>query len=204
MKKYLIVIAVLLLTACSHEPKATNTNVVNINKEDNSPEMKSLKEALAKYTEATISHDAKTLVSFVYPKVFTIVPKEKMLKMLTKTFSSKDAPIIKDVKHTKIEPIKKYDKGIYSIITSSITTVIKSPRPNDGKFEIYMLQSLKRNLNTKATITLDKKKHIFSIRHSTKTIALNEKGSWKFIGFKQAKKYISKGIFPSTLIDKIK
>ncbi len=200
MRKYLLLIAVLLLTACTPEPKSSFTN---IDKND-SKEMKSLKISLSEYTEATISNNIEILVSFMYPKVFTVVPKEKMLKMLTKTFHSGNVPKVKNVKHIKIEAIKKYDAGIYSIITSSMTTVIKSPRPNDKKFEEYMLTTLQNQIASRGTVTLDKEKHLFNIQHTNKTIALNEEGSWKFIGFKQAKKYIAKGIFPLMLIDKLK
>ena len=199
MRKYLLLIAVLVLTACTSEPKPSFTN---IDKND-SKEMKSLKISLSEYTEATISNDIDTLVGFIYPKAFTFLPKEKMIKMFKKTFSSGNAPEVKDVNHTKIEAIKKYDAGIYSIITSSMTTVIKSPKPDNQKAEAYLLTTLQKQIGSRGTVTFDKEKHLFNIQHSNKTIALNEEGSWKFIGFKQAKKYIEKGIFPLTLIDKL-
>jgi hypothetical protein len=199
MKNFLLLIAVLVLTACTPEPKPA---LAGINKQD-SKEMQSLKVSLSKYTQATISNDVQTLVGFMYPTAFSIIPKEKMIKMLSKTFSSGKVPNIKDVEHTEITPIKKYDKGIYSIITSSLTTVIKSPQPNDKKFEQDILKTLQKQLGTRGIVTLDKEKHLFNIQHTNKTIALNEDGSWKFIGFKQAKKYINKGIFPVMLIDKL-
>ena len=201
MRKYLLLIAVLLLTACTSEPKPliTTTKVDN----NKSKEMASLKMSLAEYTKATISKDIDTLVTFIYPKAFTIVPKDKMIMMLTKTFSSGNVPEIKDVHHTKIEPIKKYDAGVYSIITSSMTTVIKSPQPDNQKVEEYLLETLQKQIGSRGTVTFDKEKHLFNIQHSNKTIALNEEGSWKFIGFKQAKKYIDKGIFPLELIEKL-
>lgn len=203
MKKYLIVVSILLLTACT--PNNTTPKEINSQKSSESKEMKSLKVALAKYTEATKSNDIDTLVTFIYPKVFTIAPKEQMVKSLKKIFNSGKMAKIEDVKHIDIEPIKKYDAGIYSIITSSMKTVIKSPRPNNKKFEEYMLESLKTELSSKGgVVTLNREKHLFYIQHTSKTIALNEDGSWKFIGFKQAEKYIDNEIFPKKLINKIK
>jgi len=200
MRKNILLIAILLFTACTSEPQPSSTG---IDKKDNNKEMKALKSSLSEYTEATVSNDIEKLVGFIYPKAFTIIPKEKMINMFKKTFSSGNVPKVKDVKHTKIEDIKKYDKGVYSIITSSMTTVIKSPRPDDKKFEEYMLTTLQKQIASKGTVTLNKEKHLFNIQHSNKTIALNEEGSWKFIGFKQAKKYIDKGIFPLMLIEKL-
>jgi len=200
MRKYLLLIVILLFTACTSEPQPSASG---INKSDNK-EMKSLKTSLSEYTEATVSNDINKLVGFIYPKAFTIIPKEKMVSMFKKTLSSGNIPKVKDVKHTKIEAIKKYDAGVYSIITSSMTTVIKSPRPNDKKFEEYMLKTLQKQIASKGMVTLNREKHLFNIQHSSKTIALNEDGSWKFIGFKQAKKYIEKGVFPKELIEKLK
>jgi len=209
MKNTLLSITLLFLTACNtpepQEKSKLDSNhlpYVTIEKSD-TKEMKELKTALSKYTQATIDNDIKTLIDFIYPKAFTIVSKEKMLKMLNTTFDSGKVPKVKDVKHTKIEEIKKYDAGLYSIITSSMTTIVKSPRPDDAKFETYMLETLQKRLSSRGTVTLDKEKHLFNILHTNKTIALNENGSWKFVGFKQAEKYISKGIFPLSLIDKL-
>ena len=202
MKRYLLFIAVLLFTACTSEPQPS---IVSIDKNNShSKDMKSLKISLEKYTKATISNDIDTLIGFIYPKAFTIVPKEKMLKMFKKTRSSGNIPIVKDIRHTEITPIKKYDAGVYSIITSSMITVIKSPRPNDKKFEDYMLTTLQNQIGSRGMVTLNKNKHLFNIQHTNKTMALNEKGSWKFIGFKQAKKYINNRIFPLMLIEKLK
>ena len=184
MRKYLLLIAIILFTACTSEPQPS---FAGIDKND-SKEMKALKISLSEYTEATVSNDIETLVGFIYPKAFTVVPKEKIIKMLTKTFNSGNIPKVKDVKHTNIDAIKKYDAGLYSIITSSMTTVIKSPKPDSQKSEASLLTTFQKQIGSRGTVTLDKEKHLFNIQHSNKTIALNEDGSWKFIGFKQAKK----------------
>jgi len=202
MSKNLLLIAILLLTACTSEPKPTTLQHVTIESKD-TKEMKALKIALSEYTQATIDDDVTTLISFIYPKAFKIVSKEKMETMLNKTFRSGTAPKVKAVKHKTVEPIKKYTQGLYSIITSSISSVVKSPRPDDLKFEKYMLKILKEKLASRGTVTVNQEKHIFNVEHINKTLAVNENGSWKFIGFKQAEKYISKDIFPIDLIDKL-
>lgn len=198
MRKYLLIVFLMLLTACN----STTPTPSNLSKNDNK-EMKSLNLALSEYTQATLSNDVNKLISFIYPKLFTIVSKDKMINMLRRNFKSGQIPKIKDVKHLKIEPIKKYDAGLYSIITSSMTTILKSPRPNDNKFEAYMLATVQRQLGAEGNVTLDREKHLFNVQHTTKTIALNEEGSWKFIGFKQVPKYIENGIFPKMLIERV-
>ena len=205
MKNTLLLITILLLTACTPAPETSNIDMnMNMDMDTNdTKEMKNLKNALSKYTQATIDNDVDVLVGFIYSKAFSIVPKEKMLEMLKKAFKSGKVPKVKNIKHTKIEEIKEYDKGLYSIISSSMTTIVKSPRPNDPKFEQYMLKTLQKRLSSRGTVTIDKEKHLFNIQYTNKTMALNENGKWKFVGFKQAEKYISKGIFPLTLIEKL-
>ena len=200
MRTIITIITILLFTACSNTEPKPNHETMN---KSETKEMKSLKKALSIYTQATINNDSETLVTFIYPKAFTVVPKKEILKMLKRTFASGKVPKIENVKHIKIEKVQKFDDGLYSIITSSMNTIIKSPRPDDLEFEEDRLKKLQKRLSSRGKVTLDKERHLFNIQHTNKTIAVNEDGSWKFIGFKQAEKYISNGIFPLTLIEKL-
>ena len=212
MRNFFLMSTILfLITACTSTTKPmpkvkvkskASLSYVTIDKND-SKEMKSLKVALSEYTEATINNDVEKLVSFVYPKTFQIISKESMLKTLKKAHATGKIPSVKNIKHLTINPIKSYDKGFYSIITSSMTTVLNSPQVGNEAFEDYMLDMLQHKFASKGTVTLDKKKHQFNIQHKNKTIALNENNSWKFIGLKKVKQYIKRGIFPKTLIEKI-
>jgi len=191
------------ITACTSKPKPkANISYVTIYPDD-SEERKSLKTALSQYTDATVTNNVEKLVNFMYPKSFTIISKESMIEQLNKAYKSGKVPSVKNIKHLKLEPIQSYNLGRYSIITSSMTTVLNSPKADDEAFESYMLSLLQDKFASRGIVTLDKKKHQFNIQHTNKTIALKEKDSWKFIGFKQAKKYIEKGIFPKTLIEKV-
>jgi len=207
--KHILLLTTLLfiINGCTPNPtpNSTNKDLTELKKTSNqSTEREELEKSLDSYTKATIDNDIDTLITFIYPKAFTIVPKEKMISMLKKSYTQKNIPQVKDVKHLSIDPIQKYDKGVYSTILSSLTTIINSPRPNDPKFEAYMLETLQKQLGERGKVNFNQEKHQFSIDHTTKTIALKEDKNWTFTGFKQAKKYIQKNIFPTELIDKIK
>jgi len=180
----------------------TTLPYVTINKND-SKEMKSLKKALSEYTQATINNDIDKLVGFIYPKKFKIISKKKLLQTLREAHNRGKIPSVKNIKHLNIKPIESYNKGIYSIITSSITTILNSPKVEDEAFEDYMLDMLQHKFASRGTVTLDKKKHQFNIQHKNKTLAINEHNSWKFIGLRKVKQYIENGIFPKDLIRKI-
>jgi len=200
--KHILLLTTLLFVINGCTPNPTPSNIKESSTKLN--KMQELKKSLDQYTQATIDNDIDTLISFIYPKAFTIIPKDKMVAMLKKSYAQKNIPQVKDVKHLSIEPIEKYDAGVYSMIISSLTTVINSPRPNDTKFEAYMLTTLQKQLGERGKVSFDKEKHQFSIKHTTKTVAMKEDKNWTFTGFKQAKKYIEKGIFPSALVEKIK
>jgi len=200
-KTLLLATALLLTTACStkNTPNSSTSALIG-----NTEEMKSLKSALDIYTKATMNNDASTLISFVYPKVFTVVPKEKMTEVLTKAYASGKVPTVKNIKHLKVEPIQKYDTGIFTFVDSSITTELKSPRPDNAKFEAYMLEMLTKQLATQGgTVTFDKESHIYSVNHLDKTLAINENNGWKFAGVSQAKKYAQKGLLPQEIVAKL-
>ena len=200
-KTLLLATALLLTTACSTKngPQSSTSALAGDTKE-----MKSLKSALDLYTKATINNDVQTLMNFVYPKVFTVVPKEKMTEVLTKAYASGKVPTVKNVKHLNAEPIQKYDTGMFTFINSTMSTELKSPRPDNAKFEVYMLEMLTKQLAPKGgTVTFDKDKHIYTVNHSDRTLAINEKDGWKFAGVNQAKKYAEKGLLPQEIVSKL-
>ena len=200
-KTLLLATALLLTTSCSTKngPESTTSALAG-----DTEEMKTLKSALDLYTKATINNDVPALINFVYPKVFTVVPKEKMTEVLTKAYASGKVPVIKDVKHVKIEPIEKYATGMFTFIDSTMSTELKSPRPDNAKFEAYMLEMLTKQLAPKGgTVSFDKDKHIYTVHHSDRTLAINENDGWKFAGVNQAKKYAQKGLLPQEIVSKL-
>ena len=202
MYKIFLFSLTLLFVACSTHSSPTTTNREKVENNNSSP-LVDLKKALDAYTQATIDNDVPKLINFIYPKVFTVVPKKKMTEVLTKAYQSQHAPKVDHVKHLKIDPIKSYKEGMFTIVTSSMRTTLKSPNPNDFKFESYMLNVIKKGLKGRGSVEFDKEKHTYSIQHVSRTLAINEGGEWKFAGLKQAKKYAQKGLLNSVVVDAI-
>jgi len=199
MYKIVFFITLIFMIGCSPKSPSRNNNL----KTSQSSPMTTLKSDLDQYTQATIDKDIPKLINFIYPKVFTVVPKDKMTQVLTKAYSSGNAPKVTNIKHLNIEPIESYKEGMFSIITSSMNTTLKSPMPDNVKFEAYMLKMIKKGLKNKGTVNFNKEDHTFSINHISKTLAINENDGWKFAGIKQAKKYAQKGLLPQEIVAKI-
>ena len=196
----MLTITLIFFSGCNTKtpPKSINT------KPSDSTKMTELKDNLDAYTQATIDNDIPKLINFIYPKVFTVVPKNKMTQVLTAAYQSGNAPQVTNIKHLNIEPIEAYKEGMFSIITSSMSTTLKSPMPDNVKFEAYMLERIKKGLNNKGTVDFDKEKHTFLINHISKTLAINENNTWKFAGIKQARKYAQKGLLAKELVEALK
>ncbi len=196
MKKVILLsLSLLVFSACT----ATSGTSSAMSQKD--IEMSSLKNALNTYTNATIHGEVNTLLSFVYPKVFTLISKERMKRILTKIYASKKAPTITDISYQKISSIMPYDAGLYAIIDSKMTTELISPVLDNDKFEQLLFDKLKSQMGTDAQVIHDKSKHIFTIKKKSQIIGIKEgSDGWKFVGYEQAKKYESKRVIPESIM----
>ncbi len=203
MKKTLLLsLSLLLLSACMNSSTPSSEGIQK--QVSSSKAVKELNDALASYSKATIDNDIPKLLTFVYPKVFTLLPKDRMKAMLEKMYASGKAPNITDIEHKEISAIQKYDAGIYSVITSFMSMELKSPTPENPKFEEILLEKLKKQMGENAQVTLDASRHIFLVKRESRIIGINEDNKgWKFVGYDQAKKYAEKNIIPKSITDNL-
>lgn len=201
MKKKIILLSLSLLVFSACTGTANSDNLVAITEKT---EMGHLKDALNSYSDATINNDINRLLSFVYPKVFTLISENEMRRRLTKVYASKKAPHITDIEHRKISSIKRYDAGLYSLIDSKMTMELESPIFNNNKLEAMLYEKLKSQMGSSAEIIHNKNKHIFTVKKSSQIIGIKEgRNGWKFVGYEQAKKYASKRVIPDSIMKKL-
>ncbi|MBD3794040.1 MAG: hypothetical protein IE889_07795 [Campylobacterales bacterium] len=193
MKRILLLLFPLLfLTACSM--------IMPISDEPQESEADTLHSALTEYTNATINHEVDKLITFVYPKVFTLIDKDQMVYLLKKIEASGKAPKITQIAHKDISDIYTYEKGVYSIILSDMYMELKSPVINNPEYEMFLYVMLKKQMGGDAVIDFDKSRHLYRIKKDSKIIGINEENQgWKFVGYEQAKKYASWDIIPKEI-----
>ena len=200
-KTVLLSLSLLVFTACTGILDSSKNSVIT----EKSTQRSSLENALNAYSQATINNDISVLLGFVYPKVFTLISKERMHKTLTNVYASNNAPNITDIDYKNISDIKQYDAGVYSIIDSKMTMELKSPVVDNDKFEALLFDKLKSQMGTDSEITLNKRKHIFTIKKKSQIIGIKEgSAGWKFVGYEQAKKYASKKVIPESIMRSLK
>ena len=167
------------------------------NRED---EMRGLYVALDEYTDATMNHQVDKLMTFVYPKVFSLISEDKMVSLLNRLYSSGKAPKIIGIEHKYISDIQVYEGGVYSLIISDMYMELVSPATNSPEHELFYYMLLKKRMGSNSTVNFDRKRHLYRVKKESKIIAIKEKNQgWKFVGCEQAKKYASRDIIPKQI-----
>src|SRR5690242_21824822 len=115
MKIILFVLVVIAFCACgSSEKKAGGTN-----------DGASLEHRLDQFMELTDKMDLEELMEYTYPKLFTIAPKESVLKALKEAYNSEEVRMQLDsLKIEKIYPVFEMENGSYAKIDYSMVMLM--------------------------------------------------------------------------------
>ena len=145
---------------------------------------KSLEERAKKVMEYTISANYNALMDLTYPKLFTIVSREKMLELLPAALKGEgfSVKILNQAPNYKFGEIKKIDDGYYSLIHHDTYMVMTFDEPLAKEDADMMLASLKESM--KGTITYDAAKNVFNIKNPSELIAVADKSTnnqWTYI-----------------------
>ena len=182
------------------EAKAPETAEVSAPATTASTSSTDIKTALEAYKKIQVDGDLEKSVDYVYPPIFTKIPKEMMLK----SFESQKASGIKP-QDTKLEqnpvlPVKKYAKGEYTTVAYTMETSIDMTPPKSdaartaqmeeikknpeefAQFKKLMLDMLKASLGPRAETKFQKDSFVIEVKKAGTYLAINEDNKgWKFI-----------------------
>ncbi len=167
-------------------------------------DLASLKSELDSYKKATMSGDIDKIISYVYPTVFKLMPKEAMVNQLRVAYKSGMMPKINKMEIVKIHPIEKFDKGSFSTIDYKMDLDMdNSKMPQEVKSK--MMEMLQNKMGANSKVTQDDKKNIFHIEKLSTMFAIKESNSgWKFIEKDQTKMLKTQKLLPAQIANKIK
>ncbi|MGQ3089015.1 hypothetical protein, partial [Flavobacterium sp.] len=137
---------------------------------------KSLEERANQMYGYTASEQYEKLLDFTYPKLFTIVPRDKMVEILQRMTKGEGftIAIAPTPPNFKFGEIKKIDGGHYSVLTHDLNMKMRFDEPvADDELE-FLLASLKTNLKTD-NVTFDKKDNSFTIIKRSQAVAVWDK-----------------------------
>lgn len=187
-KNYILFALVLLLTYCS----------------GNKIEDRFLSD-LEDYSKAYSGSDWKEVTDMIYPKLFTITPKEQMIQMMSKLDSVGLKMTFKIEKLEKItEPVTSGTEKFRRIDYNSRMTITVGPS-QELNIDLY-----KENFEAtfgKENITFDSSKKQFNINAHQSMIAVSNKDTdeWKYIEFNGGKAdAILTQLIPEDVLNKLK
>ena len=146
---------------------------------------KSLEERTVLNYSYTASGQYEKLMDFTHPKIFTLVPREKMVEIMQRMtkgdgFVITIAPV---APRFNFGEIKKIDDASYSVITYDLAMKMRFTEPVADSELDFLLASFKTNLKTD-DVTFDKRDNSFNIVKKSQSVAVWDKdsnGKWMFV-----------------------
>ncbi|MCW4470512.1 hypothetical protein OGH69_16190 [Flavobacterium sp. MFBS3-15] len=146
---------------------------------------KSLEERTVLNYSYTASEQYEKLMDFTHPKIFTLVPREKMVEIMQRMtkgdgFVITIAPV---APRFNFGEIKKIDDASYSVITYDLAMKMRFTEPVADSELDFLLASFKTNLKTD-DVTFDKRDNSFNIIKKSQSVAVWDKdsnGKWMFV-----------------------
>lgn len=184
--------------------------------------LEGLNTALASYKEVQINGEIEKTLNYVYPPVFTVTPKEMLLQGFKMAKESGKMPKITHFEVEKSKALKKYDKGVYTLLPYAVemNMDLTPPVSKENKEEYAKVQAmlndpaqieaykeftlniLKMSMGEGTDISSDKGSLIIKIKKGSKLLAINEnKSGWKFIEADAQAIAPVKSVIPKTIVE---
>lgn len=151
----------------------------------NAQDMKALQTDATRMYKNTTAGKYEALLADTYPKIFEIVPKEKMLQVLKNTLQGDGfvMDILDAEPNFKFGEVKTVDAGYYTLVDHDLLIKMTFIEPLSGLEAKNMLKNLKTSMKTE-DITYNPKFNSFTIKKRADVIAISNKvtgGKWKFL-----------------------
>ena len=129
------------------------------------------------------------MMDYIYPKVFTIAPREQLVEIFKSTFAGNDEMTVEmdSLKHGTISPLISVDKGSYHLIDYSMLIrmkIKKEPGEHNGTANAAMLEGLKSHYGEK-NVRYDQSSGKYVVTVNTSMVAVKNELSpnWTFLNF---------------------
>ena len=151
-----------------------------------SQDLNALKAEIQKTYDATIALNYDKILDYTYPKLYKLVPRDKMKEALIATFNGTDEM---KVKILAVDPnfnygeIKTIDDQKICLVKHNLSMEITLNETLEEEDVEMMIDLLKSNMETE-DITFDKKKTTFKINKIATMIAISDeltKNQWRFL-----------------------
>lgn len=158
--------------------------------------------------KVTQVRDFEKVMDYTYPRLFTIVPKEKLIAAMKNSFESEDFKIELDsVKILKIYPIFKIKDTSYVKISHSMLMKMKYTEPYDStqKEQREFMVSLMSQKFGEGRVRFDVIANSLNILMTPEMVGVKEGSSkWNFANLNEDNPQMLKMLFSQEVLDKLK
>ena len=198
MTKLIWIAAILVLSACgSSKNKKIESKTSNA----------SLEQRLEEYRKLNEELNIDKLMDYIYPKLFTLVPREQMVKGMKDFFASDDIKVnIDSLTIDKIHPVFQIGDGSYAKVEYSMVIqmdlFLQDTVVNDEQNE-FVAQTMKEKYGEK-NVAIDKATGMIKVRIANPLVAVKDEHAkeWSFISLKDEDPMIHK-LFNQEVLDKL-
>lgn len=151
-----------------------------------SQDFNALKTDVQKMFDLTMDKNYEATFDYTYPKVFEIMPKKELLKVMNSMLDNKEMKITIEKVNPDFIFSKEYTekKGRYYVVqhNNKMTMQFKEKLGESIDMVLEMMKESMKNYE----INIDKKTEIFTLTGKAKIIAISDEftnGTWKFINY---------------------
>ncbi len=180
MKKLVFALALIAFWACSDSKKKTAEPVAD----------SSLEKRLDEYMKLTDEMKLDELMDYIYPKLFTIAPREQMVAAMKATFENEQVKADLDsVKITKIYPVFTEGKGSYAKVGYSMVMLMSfNLGDSTGESDPSQMDMIKSTLSDKygdENVSIEGR--LIKIRQNNFLVAAKDEFAkeWSFVSWKK-------------------
>jgi hypothetical protein len=204
MKKLLFALSVLVFIGCKSSEKKVEKSSENLT------ESSSLEQRLAEYMKLNDEMKLEELMDYIYPKLFSIAPKEQLIKAMKDGFDTDEMTIDLDsLKIEKIYPVFEMGKGSFAKVDYSMVMVMKFKTEADSTDKASHLEKMGTIAETmkgqygSENVKVDDT-GVIRIWQKSKLVAAKDEYAkdWSFVSLKEEDPTMNK-LFSKEVLDKL-
>jgi hypothetical protein len=204
MKKILFALSVLVFIACKSSAKKVEKSVENLT------ESSSIEQRLTAYMKLNDEMKLEELMDYIYPKLFSIVPKEQLIKAMKDGFDNEELTVELDsLKIEKIYPVFEMGKGSFAKVDYSMVIVMKYKTEAGSTDKASHLKQMARIAESmegqygSGNVKVDEN-GVIRIWEKNKLVAVKDEYAkdWSFVSLKDEDPMMNK-LFSKEVLDKL-
>ncbi len=160
-----------------------------------------LAQSLEAYKKATMSNDVEGILSYIYPAVFNLVPRDRLKAIMSEMFASDQKANITALEFQDVGAVQNFSKGRFSLVKYQMELQLPHPGDATPDMDKGMIEVLKSKMGRKTKITIDEKRGLVLIVKPSVLLAIKEgQTGWKVLEKENSAMIIKAGLLAEDLL----